>query len=137
MTNKVDNKPCQELNKKFDPIDWVLGHDVDTVIDNYKHQFSKMARNKYTELLEELQMLQKENKTLQQTIDLQHETTISDLKLIGKLQQENKYLIELCKGLFVLLEEYLNEYGGWSDDDIIGIEKCYKAIMRKHNIETT
>ena len=90
MTNKVDNKPCQELNKKFDPIDWILGHDVDTVIDNYKHQFSKMARNKYTELLEELQMLQKENKTLNKTIDMQHETTISDLKLIGKLQQENK-----------------------------------------------
>ena len=87
--------------------------------------------------LEELLILRKENKTLQQTTDMQHETTISDLKLIGKLQQENKYLIELCKGLFGILEGYLNEYGGWADDDIIGIEKCYKAIMQKHNINKT
>jgi len=53
-----------------------------------------------------------------------------------ELRKENKYLIELCKGLFGILEGYLNEYGGWADDDIIGIEKCYKAIMQKHYIKT-
>ena len=43
-----------------------------------------------SEMAKELLDLRKENMALQQTIDRQHETTISDLKLIGKLQQENK-----------------------------------------------
>ena len=82
ITNKVSEDKLQELIDKYsedtfaDLLD--LAHYTIDSVDNI------------VESLEELLILRKENKTLNKTIDSQHETTISDLKLIGKLQQENK-----------------------------------------------
>jgi len=79
MTTNDFDKVIDEFVKN--PVDWHKdpNHPI------HKHEvmyFNMMAKR--------LLLLQKENKTLQKTIDDQHETTISDLKLIGRLQQENK-----------------------------------------------
>ena len=81
-TTKISKDRIQELIDKYSE---------DTFIDllDLAHYTIDSAED-IVNGLEELQTLQKENKTLNRTIDMQHETTISDLKLIGKLQQENK-----------------------------------------------
>jgi len=63
------------------PIDWHK---------NSNHPIHKHEVMYFGMMAKEILALRKENKTLQKTIDDQHETTISDLKLIGRLQQENK-----------------------------------------------
>ena len=63
------------------PIDWHK---------NPNHPIHKHEVMYFGMMAKEILALRKENKTLQKTIDDQHETTISDLKLIGRLQQENK-----------------------------------------------
>ena len=89
--------------------------------------------------LEELLILRKENKTLQQTTDMQHETTISDLKLIGKLQQENKALIADAEMLVQDLEFALEDvgFGGEFLDDIERHIELHKTLIKKINNKTT
>ena len=90
-----------------------------------------------SEMAKELLDLRKENKTLQQTIDLQHETTISDLKLIGKLQQQNKELIKDAERLLKEAEYQMNCEFDADYQSYNKVEKLHNDIIQKYNIETT
>ena len=100
----------------------------------------KRAQKEYLEL-------RKKIKTLEQTTDMQHETTISDLKLIGKLQHENKEWIEDVKGLSELFHEnpiiheiistgekyYLYEI---DKETVDAVHDKHKALVQKYNKTT-
>ena len=84
-----------------------------------------------SEMAKELLDFQEENKNLGQTIDIQHEITISDLKLIGKLQQENGELIKNAKSLYIIAK------AGAPDDWYKSAFKVHEILMQKYNNKTT
>ena len=118
-----------------------------TVSNNRLKEFSvcnefeigvNITDDEISKMAEELLDLRKENKTLQQTTDAQHETTISDLKLIGKLQQENKYLIEDADRLARLLnlsgmEIELPKLEDGEEYNFITALKQHNILMEEHN----
>ena len=120
------------------PIDWHK---------NSNHPIHKHEVMYFGMMAKEILALRKENKTLQQTTDMQHETTISDLKLIGKLQHENKEWIEDVKGLSELFHEnpiiheiistgekyYLYEI---DKETVDAVHDKHKALVQKYNKTT-
>ena len=112
------------------PIDWHK---------NPNHPIHKHEVMYFGMMAKEILALRKENKTLQKTTDIQHETTISDLKLIGKLQQENKALIADAEMLVQDLEFALEDvgFGGEFLDDIERHIELHKTLIKKINNKTT
>ena len=99
-----------------------------------------------SEMAKELLDLRKENMALQQTIDRQHETTISDLKLIGKLQQENKEWIEDAEKLATAYKNAVEDIEnfalrkGISYLRVAGAKKLlieHEDLIKKYNNKTT
>jgi len=123
-TTKISKDRIQELIDKYSE---------DTFIDllDLAHYTIDSAED-IVNGLEELQTLQKENKTLNRTIDMQHETTISDLKLIGKLQQQNKNLLEEMHSLSTALFD-----SDLSTGELETIRRKHISFMKEYNNKTT
>ena len=98
----------------------------------------KRAQKEYLEL-------RKKIKTLEQTTDMQHKTTISDLKLIGKLQQKNKELIKDAERLATAYKNAVEDIekfalkNGISYLRVAGAKKLlieHEDLMKKCNSKT-